>query len=442
MARRLWLVLVLVQPTTANVGGLNPAALDLVMSVRDLSAVLLVGDAPSAGECGFSSSQRWLTLFSTAQRVQDAQLKSFNPPHGQYELVIDVSSHALATLESAWAWVRPGGHYVVASARSGMPAAPGYVLGNVCAAPRLHWHPLLNATTISTDAKEILDKNVWAWMVDGLEPDGTLMASLVVRHQGAAPLSPPVDKKKCSDDGRLATVSSSTQLAHLFAKHGTDKCVHRYDYSYTLLFEPHYTRSSRRVLEVGIGTGHCNSLRAWLDFFPSAIVHGYDKRPYTLDADLLTNKRLVIKTNIMTGQKTSGGQVQVDEKWVAKNVPECDVIIDDGCHKHACQIETLNIFWPRLRPGGLYIVEDMWLQPSRENGRRISGFSAHRPERHPLLNHALIGNNATRRLLQTNTWAWLVSGRDPKGTKFVPKNDWDAGIRGYSAVLAIRKGGA
>ena len=101
MARRLWLVLVLVQPTTANVGGLNPAALDLVMSVRDLSAVLLVGDAPSAGECGFSSSQRWLTLFSTAQRVQDAQLKSFNPPHGQYELVIDVSSHALATLESA-----------------------------------------------------------------------------------------------------------------------------------------------------------------------------------------------------------------------------------------------------------------------------------------------------------------------------------------------------
>ena len=325
-----------------------------------------------------------------------------------------------------------------------MPAAPGYVLGDACAAPRLHWHPLLNATTISTGAKAILDANVWAWMIDGLEPDGTLMASLVVRHHGAAPLPPParqstVDGASCGDDGRLAAMSRSTQLAHLFDKHRTDKCQHRYDQSYTLLFEPRFTRSSRRVLEVGIGTGHCNSLRAWLDFFPSAIVHGYDKRPYTLDADLLTNKRLVIKTNMVTAQKASRSQVQVDEKWVAENVPMCDVIIDDGCHKHSCQIATLDIFWPRLRPGGLYIIEDMWLQPPRVNGRRIPGFHAHRPERHPLLNHALIGNNATRQLLKANTWAWLVSGIDPRRKRFVPSDEWDAGIRGYSAVLAIRK---
>ena len=38
---------------------------------------------------------------------------------------------------------------------------------------------------------------------------------------------------------------------------------------------------------------------------------------------------------------------------------ELDIIIDDGSHKFGDQEATLHTLWPRLRPGGFYIVEDM-----------------------------------------------------------------------------------
>jgi cephalosporin hydroxylase len=37
-----------------------------------------------------------------------------------------------------------------------------------------------------------------------------------------------------------------------------------------------------------------------------------------------------------------------------------DVIIDDGLHTKEAQIATLRNFFPALRAGGLYVVEDVW----------------------------------------------------------------------------------
>jgi hypothetical protein len=42
---------------------------------------------------------------------------------------------------------------------------------------------------------------------------------------------------------------------------------------------------------------------------------------------------------------------------IAPLVP--DLIIDDGLHVEAAQIATLRNFFPALRPGGLYVVEDV-----------------------------------------------------------------------------------
>jgi hypothetical protein len=38
---------------------------------------------------------------------------------------------------------------------------------------------------------------------------------------------------------------------------------------------------------------------------------------------------------------------------------EPDLIIDDGLHTKEAQIATLKNFYPALRPGGLYVVEDV-----------------------------------------------------------------------------------
>ena len=36
-----------------------------------------------------------------------------------------------------------------------------------------------------------------------------------------------------------------------------------------------------------------------------------------------------------------------------------DLIIDDGSHRFLDQQATLHVLWPRVRPGGFYIVEDV-----------------------------------------------------------------------------------
>lgn len=249
--------------------GLNPLWLDLVLPVRKLTTVLLVGDFPASGACGHASLQRWLGHFRKAVHVGDAELATFAPLAGAYDLVIDVGAHPLSALEHAWAWVRPGGHYIVASARA---SAPAPLHGGPCAAPRLHWHPLLNASTISHGAKLILDTHIWSWLADGIEADGALVASLVVRRRELSPhrgevhatLQVKLDDGRVGvrlvDDGRIGgPPRGSTELASYFIKHGTDKFQHRYDHAYSLLFEPRYVLSTRRMLEVGIGTGHCNA---------------------------------------------------------------------------------------------------------------------------------------------------------------------------------------
>lgn len=43
-----------------------------------------------------------------------------------------------------------------------------------------------------------------------------------------------------------------------------------------------------------------------------------------------------------------------------------DVIIDDGYHASKHQQVTLNCLWDSVKPGGMFIVEDLHFQPERE----------------------------------------------------------------------------
>lgn len=47
----------------------------------------------------------------------------------------------------------------------------------------------------------------------------------------------------------------------------------------------------------------------------------------------------------------------------AQDLPAPDIVIDDGSHASAEQMAGLLALWPRLRPGGLYILEDLRWQP-------------------------------------------------------------------------------
>ncbi len=152
-------------------------------------------------------------------------------------------------------------------------------------------------------------------------------------------------------------------LQELFDRHGSDKSLHGYHNIYDPLLGSRREQVSD-VLEVGIGTldpdavstmrGFSGpdyqpgaSLRAWSDYFPNATIYGLDTQPDTQ----VGGGRIVTKLC----DSTDAGQVN------AALPPSLlfDLIVDDGDHEPDSQLATLTNLWPRVKPGGLYVIEDV-----------------------------------------------------------------------------------
>jgi hypothetical protein len=88
----------------------------------------------------------------------------------------------------------------------------------------------------------------------------------------------------------------------------------------------------------------------WKDFFgPKARIYGVDIEPacrhYEDD-----------QTKIFIGDQAD------KEFWkdVLKQVPRLDVVVDDGGHEPEQQIPSIEALLPNMRPGGVYICEDLY----------------------------------------------------------------------------------
>lgn len=138
------------------------------------------------------------------------------------------------------------------------------------------------------------------------------------------------------------------ELAYFF---GTDKSHddHKYVDLYSMLFDP-IRASVRNVTEIGVAAGQ--SLDMWHSYFPSAKLFGIDiivKKPI--------RRRFANKPRVSLHLALSN-----DAKWVRKLnfAPQSmDIVIDDGDHFPRTNEQTLLQFWPFVRPGGYYIVEDV-----------------------------------------------------------------------------------
>lgn len=123
--------------------------------------------------------------------------------------------------------------------------------------------------------------------------------------------------------------------------HGGDKgTVH----DYLPVYEQHMTRSTgATLLEIGVCFGH--SIGMWREWLPGARVIG-------LDVDL---SRLWFELpDVHEVDATSREQVDalLDDTTL-------DYVIDDGSHRLADQIASFTILWPRVKPGGVYFIEDI-----------------------------------------------------------------------------------
>jgi hypothetical protein len=101
------------------------------------------------------------------------------------------------------------------------------------------------------------------------------------------------------------------------------------------------------VLEIGIYSG--GSLDMWRDYFgPKARIYGVDIEP-------------ACKAYEKQGVKVFIGDQQDRLFWqhFRRDVPQLDIVIDDGGHTPVQQMVTLEETLPHLRPGGVFLCEDV-----------------------------------------------------------------------------------
>ena len=101
-----------------------------------------------------------------------------------------------------------------------------------------------------------------------------------------------------------------------------------------------------RLLEIGVSKG--GSLEIWKKYFgESALIYG-------IDIDERCREISIPGVQIRIGS-------QVDQAFLASVLNELgdpQIIIDDGSH-HADHLSlTLDMLWPHLQDGGIYIIED------------------------------------------------------------------------------------
>ncbi len=129
-------------------------------------------------------------------------------------------------------------------------------------------------------------------------------------------------------------------------KHGTDKssAVHNYTRYYERYFEP-LRDQAIKLLEIGVAEGY--SLKTWEEYFPKGNIVGMDNK----DCSLAGGGRISIL------QGNQGNKKHL--KQITGMCNNFDIIIDDGSHINKHMVMTFETLFPTLKPGGLYIIEDL-----------------------------------------------------------------------------------
>lgn len=207
---------------------------------------------------------------------------------------------------------------------------------------------------------------------NGVPPADSLLGRLLVKHAIdprkaplPAPAQPQADTSKAPAPMVKATSAAGVNLSDLAAKYGSDKgpTKHRYTELYNMLFHP-YRDQPIRVLEMGLFIGgpehgisadrettDLPSVRMWLEFFSQAQIHRLDMSDLSWFKD----------------PRFSFTRCDMDQREnirdAFKDAAPFDIIIDDASHaSHHQQFAMLELF-PKLKPGGLYIIEDLRWQP-------------------------------------------------------------------------------
>jgi len=194
--------------------------------------------------------------------------------------------------------------------------------------------------------------------------------SLVVRLRRSVPpaIEPVVEslaKNKIAARAYRALSRRTQNPLEVYFRANQGRLIHKWIH-YFDIYDRHFSPyRGRKVNIVEFGVSQGGSLQMWRDYFGrQATITGVDVDPRCAE---LTDKGV----NVVIGD-------QEDRKFLndlADRVGEIDIVIDDGGHTMGQQIATFEELWPRVRDGGIFLVEDLHTSywPKYGGGYKRSG---------------------------------------------------------------------
>ena len=128
------------------------------------------------------------------------------------------------------------------------------------------------------------------------------------------------------------------KLKDIWYKYWTDKFEHWFLDLYEWILTK-YWPNIMQMLEIWVYNGA--SLRMWRDYMPNVTIIWVDINP-ALDIPWVIEYRADATT-----------------QEFADKMEFLDLIIDDWSHLSSHQIKSLELLWPKLNAGGIYILEDI-----------------------------------------------------------------------------------
>jgi hypothetical protein len=127
---------------------------------------------------------------------------------------------------------------------------------------------------------------------------------------------------------------------------GDKGTAHTYIQEYETLLSKYRTDPTMSFLEIGVSWGL--SIRMWTEYFAGNVT-GVDIRLHEKTTDL----RGLRKPMLIEADATQESVLSV------LGSQTFNVIIDDGSHATRDQVASFNLLKGRVRPGGIYVIEDI-----------------------------------------------------------------------------------
>jgi SAM-dependent methyltransferase len=223
----------------------------------------------------------------------------------------------------------------------------------------------------------------WWWCLSSYFPR-LVISRLVKRTPQVHGFGAPLASSNLAKELQSVNVLASTKMCRVMTKNGSDKGrALKYTAVYSALFKKRCDQPLR-ILELGLGTNNADapsnmgvfgvpgaSLRGWRELFPRALVYGAD-----IDRGILFEE-----DRIKTFYCDQLDRSSIRELWSHPDLQGgVDVIIEDGLHTFEANISFLEGSLDHLRPGGIYVTEDIgWNRFDEWYGRLETIYSKQYP---------------------------------------------------------------